>query len=273
MTDAEPVFDLDAYFARIGYSGARAPTLGVLAAIAERHALSIPFENLDVLLGRPVRLDAGSIEGKLVRDRRGGYCFEQNTLLGGVLRQVGFTVTPLLARARWMVPAGIVLPRTHMVLSVSIDGDRHLVDGGFGGVNLTKPLKIDFDGEQPTRFEPQRVIRDAFDRVVQAKVSGEWRDLYVFTDEVQQTVDIEVANWFTSTHPGSRFTNNLIVTLASPGARHVLFNRELTIYRDEGIERAAIDDPDQLLELLATTFHLHFAPGTRFGSTGGLWAR
>jgi arylamine N-acetyltransferase len=150
---------------------------------------------------------------------------------------------------------------------------RRLVDCGFGGLNVTAPLRADFDGEQPTRFEPQRVVREGQHLLVQAKVSDQWRDLYVVTDEPQLAVDFEVANWFTSTHPGSRFINNLIVTLADPGARYVLFNRELSVYRDGGVERTSVDDPDRLLEVLSSRFRLHFPPGTRFGDPGASWAR
>jgi N-hydroxyarylamine O-acetyltransferase len=273
VTDPQSPFDLDAYFRRIGYEGPRQATLAVLTAIAEHHTLSIPFENLDILLGRPIHLGAASLEAKLVRDGRGGYCFEHNTLMAGVLRQLGFDVAPRAARVRWMLPPDVIGPRTHMLLAVKLGGERWLVDGGFGALGVTAPLRMDFDGEQASRFEAQRLVTHASGRVLQARVAGEWQDLYSFTDEPTHPIDFEVANWFTSTHPGSRFTHNLIVTLASPGARHVLFNRELTVYRDEGIERKAVDDPDQLLELLASTFHLQFAPGTRVGSTGGLWAR
>jgi N-hydroxyarylamine O-acetyltransferase len=82
--------DLDAYFRRIGYSGDRAPTLGTLRALLLRHTEAIPFENLNPLLRWPVRLDDASLEQKLVRDGRGGYCFEQNGLFLHVLRSLGF---------------------------------------------------------------------------------------------------------------------------------------------------------------------------------------
>lgn len=84
------VIDLDAYFKRIGFSGARAPSLEALDGIVLRHVKSIPFENLDVLLGRPIDLDDAAIEKKLIHEKRGGYCFEQNTLLLAVLKQLGF---------------------------------------------------------------------------------------------------------------------------------------------------------------------------------------
>jgi arylamine N-acetyltransferase len=124
---ADEAFDIDAYCARIGYAGPRTRTYDVLAALVEHHSLTLPFENIDVLLGRAIRLDAASLQAKLVRGGRGGYCFEHNELLAGVLRQIGFEVTTHMGRGRWRVPPGVTLPRTHMVLTVAIAGERFLV--------------------------------------------------------------------------------------------------------------------------------------------------
>src|SRR5215813_4134219 len=98
--------DLDAYFGLIGYSGSRAPTLETLRGIHLRHALTIPFENLDPFLRRPVRLDLASLQNKLLRDRRGGYCFEHNVLFKAALDALGFQVTGLAARVLWNLPEG-----------------------------------------------------------------------------------------------------------------------------------------------------------------------
>jgi N-hydroxyarylamine O-acetyltransferase len=273
VTDPQSPFDLDAYFRRIGYEGPRQATLAVLTAIAEHHTLSIPFENLDILLGRPIHLGAASLEAKLVRDGRGGYCFEHNTLMAGVLRQLGFDVAPRAARVRWMLPPDVIGPRTHMLLAVKLGGERWLVDGGFGALGVTAPLRMDFDGEQASRFEAQRLVTHASGRVLQARVAGEWQDLYSFTDEPTHPIDFEVANWFTSTHPDSRFQRNLIVMSITPGARYTLHNRNLSTYRDGGVERRTVDDPDELLAILESLFSLSFPPGTRFGAPGAAWAR
>jgi N-hydroxyarylamine O-acetyltransferase len=109
MTDGN-YMNLDAYFARIGYEGPREPTLAVLPALSAAHTRSIPFENLDVLLGRPIKLEIDAIFQKLVCDRRGGYCFEQNGLLLHVLDELGFQVAPLSARVRWQRPRDFIPP-------------------------------------------------------------------------------------------------------------------------------------------------------------------
>jgi N-hydroxyarylamine O-acetyltransferase len=265
-------YDLQAYCARVRYEGPRAPEYDTLAALVERHALALPFENLDVLSGRPIPLDPSSLQEKLIGGRRGGYCFEHNTLLEGVLRQMGFDVTAHMGRGRWRVPAGVTLPRTHMVLTVAVAGERFVVDGGYGGVGLTAPLKLDCPDPQPSLFEAQRVLTSVHERLVQALIGGEWRDLYTFTDEPVPSVDFEVANWYTSTHPASRFRQNLIVSSATRDARFVLYNRELTTYGRGARETRAVDDPDELLDVLSSRFGLSFPAGTRFGAPGSPWA-
>jgi N-hydroxyarylamine O-acetyltransferase len=97
-------FDIETYLARIGYDGPRAADLATLRAIHRRHPAAIPFENLDPLLGRPVALDIEALQEKLVRGRRGGYCFEENALFAAALEALGFAVTRLAARVRWGRP-------------------------------------------------------------------------------------------------------------------------------------------------------------------------
>ena len=112
------MFNLDAYLARINYHDRRCANIGVLTDLHEAHAAMIPFENLDVVLGRPVRLDLPSLEAKLVAGRRGGYCFEQNSLFAAALETMGFKVQRLAARVRY--GSTRVGPRTHMVLRVDL---------------------------------------------------------------------------------------------------------------------------------------------------------
>src|SRR5258706_13268600 len=155
----EAAIDLDAYFRRIGYSGERTPTLDTLRALQCRHTEAIPFENLNPLLGWPVRLDAASLEQKLVRDGRGGYCFEQNLLFLHVLKALGFSVLGLAARVLWNVPAGVITSRSHMLLRVDIGEEPYIADVGFGGQVLTGPLRLEPDTEQATPHEPFRLLR------------------------------------------------------------------------------------------------------------------
>lgn len=267
-----PTPDLAAYFARIGYSGPTEPTLATLTAIHQRHARSIPFENLDVLLGRPIRIEPAAIEQKLVRDRRGGYCFEQNALLRDMLTAVGFRVTPLIARVRWQIPADVPTALTHMFLRVDLDEGPYLADVGFGSRSLYAPLALEYDREQSGSFEPRRLIRRDGLVVHQSPHEGAWSDVYQFHLDPAPQVDFEVGNWFTSTHPQSRFKQNLVAAIAGQDCRHVLLNTEwITRHGDGRADKRLLGSPEELLAVLAGTFGLHFPAGTRFSAPNLVW--
>ncbi len=151
--------DLDAYFRRIGYVGPVVPTLATLRALQLCHPLSVPFENLDAFAGVPVRLDLESLQRKLVAARRGGYCFEQNTLFAAVLERLGFAVTALAARVVWERPADEIRVRSHMLVLVALKDGDYLCDVGFGGLTPTAPLRLDANVEQSTPHETFRVLR------------------------------------------------------------------------------------------------------------------
>jgi N-hydroxyarylamine O-acetyltransferase len=259
--------DLDAYFARVGFAGPREPTLTVLEALTAAHAQSIPFENLDVLLGRPIELDEAAVFRKLVGDRRGGYCFEQNGLLLCVLEQLGFRVAPISARVRLERPRDCTPPRTHVFLRVELDGESWLTDVGVGALSLTAPIRLAPDVEQATPHEARRVVREGALWFHQARLGDAWKDVCEFTLEEMPLIDREIANWFTSTHPRSHFRGRLMVARALPGGRRVtMLDDELTLrHPGGGAESRRVESPDHRLELLAAHFDLRFPPGTRFG--------
>ena len=257
---AAAALNLPAYLRRIGYAGDLAPTRATLDAIHLAHATSIPFENLDVLLGVPIRLDLASLQAKLVAGRRGGYCFEQNALFAAVLEHLGFTVTRLAARVR--LGTDRVLPRTHMTLRVDLDGAPLQADVGFGADGPLLPVPRG-GGESRQFAWAYRVIEVGGAQLLQSRRGDIWQDLYAFTHEPQLAVDYEIANHYTSTHPASRFTQVLTVQRLSTDVRWTLRNRDLTEDRGAGIVTRVIDD-DELLGVLAQKFDLVFPAGTRF---------
>jgi N-hydroxyarylamine O-acetyltransferase len=253
--------DLDAYLERIGYEGPVEPTGEVLDALHLAHTTTIPFENLDILLGRPIRLDLPSLQDKLVRDRRGGYCFEHNTLFAAALEVVGFGVTRLGARVRF--GARGVTARTHMVLLVRADGEDRLADVGFGGGSILRSLPMG-PGPVVDQFGWSfRQVDDDGARVVQTSRPRGWIDLYAFTFEPQYPVDYEMANHFTSTHPSSPFTRTLTAQLCAPERSLILRGRKL-IEQTPTRETASEVPDDELLDVLAERFTLSFPPGTQF---------
>jgi N-hydroxyarylamine O-acetyltransferase len=249
--------DLDAYLGRIGHVGERSPTLDTLRALLARHTEVIPFENLNPLLGWPVRLDAPALEQKLVRDSRGGYCFEHNLLLSHVLKALGYRVTGLGARVLWNVPEGTLTPRTHMLLLVDLGGQPYIADVGFGGQTLTGPLRLEPDTEQATPHEPFRLLRVGEDFVLQAKVRETWTPLYRFDLHEQRLPDYEVSNWYVSTHPASHFVTGLIAGRAAPGRRYALRNNELAVHSLNGsTERRVLHTAPELRQTLESAFRL-----------------
>lgn len=268
-----PAIDLDAYFARIGYAGPTNATLATLHAIVAHHVTAIPFENLDVLLGRPIQLDPARLQEKLIRDRRGGYCFEQNGLLLLVLQALGFQATPLPARVRLQQSRDFVPPRTHLCLRVDVAGEPWLADVGIGGLSLASAIRLDSTGEQLTPHEQRRLLREDGRFFHQAKLEDGWADVYEFTLEVMHPIDCELANWWTSTSPTSKFRQSLTVALAgSAGTRRTIRNRDFTIRRGpEIIERRELVSPAELVEVLAQHFGLIFPAGTCFGEPGSAW--
>ena len=267
------MIDLEAYFARIGYAGPRAATLATLHAIVAAHAQTIPFENLDVLLGRRINLDPAAIEQKLVHDKRGGYCFEQNSLLLHVLEALGYQVAPISARVRWQRPRDFTPPRTHMFLRVELDGESWLADVGLGSSSLTCAIRLYTDAEQATPHEPRRIVREGARLFHQAFVGNEWSDVCEFTLEEMPPIDRELANWYTNAHPLSHFRNRLVAARAAPaGGRLAILNNEFIIRHTDGrADKRVITTPDELLAILAEHFDLHFPPGTRFGAPGNPW--
>ena len=268
-----PLIDLDAYFVRIGYAGPRAATLATLHAIVAAHTQTIPFENLDVLLGRGINLDPAALQQKLIRDHRGGYCFEQNTLLLHVLEALGFQVAPISARVRLQHPRTFTPPRTHLFLRIELDGESWLADVGIGALSLTSAIRLHTGAEQFTPHEPRRIVREGARLFHQARLGGDWTDVCEFTLEEMPPIDREIANWFTSTHPQSHFRNRLVAARAAPaGGRLTLVNKDFTIrHADSRVEKREIATADELLAVLADHFDLHFSAGTRFGAPGGPW--
>ncbi len=254
--------DLDAYLQRVQYSGDLHPSYSVLAALHLAHATHIPFENLDILLGRPVRLDLESLQAKMVNGERGGYCFEQNLLFAAVLERLGFSLTPLAGRVRYR--ARRVLPRTHMLLLVRCDGSTWVADVGFGLEGLLLPLPFGSGQEMRQYGRTYRIVPEQEQWTLQMFDAASWSDLYTFLLDPQLLADYEMASHYTSTHPDSPFVRTLIVQLPTPEARKVLRNRELTVDNGQSITSRTIEGDDELLEVLAGMFTLRFPGGTRF---------
>lgn len=247
--------DLDAYFNRIQWGGQLRPDLATLASLIVAHMAHIPFENLDVLLGRPIRLDLDSLQAKLVRAHRGGYCFEHTTLFGAVLDQLGFAPARKLARVTLLAPLEAV-PRTHMFLLVPLREGRFVVDVGFGARAPTLPLPLRdpaTTGGPGAGLSHWMAPQGAY-WTMHARSQGEVVKAWMSTLEEEGLADFEMGNYYVSTHPSSPFVNRLMLRALTPEGRVTVMNREVTIWRGDEAEHVQLADRAALRALLADHF-------------------
>ncbi|MFJ3205347.1 arylamine N-acetyltransferase [Streptomyces sp. NPDC086989] len=257
--------DLDAYLERIGYEGPvgedgelRAD-LGTLYAVHRAHTDAIAFENLDVLLGRPVELGVKALEDKLVHGRRGGYCYEQNSLLAAALERIGFEVCGRGARNR--TRGDSLLAVTHAVLVVTVEGERWLCDAGFGHQGPREPVPLARPGTEVVQGEWSYAVREEGEGILALSMlrEGAWRDLYAFSPQRYHPVDYVLLNHYSSTHPRSAFVGRIVVQHPGAPVRRALVGREFTrLHSDGRVERHSVD-PDGLLALLDREFGLRLS--------------
>jgi N-hydroxyarylamine O-acetyltransferase len=214
--------DLAAYLRRIGFTGEARADADTLRQLVRLHAQAIPFENLDAFTGRAVSLEPAAVADKLLRRGRGGWCFEQNLLLGDALRALGYPVVDMAARVVWNRPADAAVARTHRLLQVRTEGRDWLADAGFGGQTLTGLLDLHSTEPQATPHEPFRLRRLGEERVLESQIRGEWLPLFRFDLQPQLPVDFEAANYQLAHDPASHFTQGLTVSFATAAGRHVL---------------------------------------------------
>ncbi len=225
------MIDLDAYFERIGWRGARTATLDTLSGLVDAHMTAIPFENLDVLLRRPPKLDLASLQAKLVGARRGGYCYEHATLFAAVLDELGFTVARHSARVTMRTPRAEA-PRTHMFLSVALPEGTFVVDPGFGGLAPRTPVNVD-----GTPAGDHQLVREPDHHALVVRMPDRTLTAWVSSLEHDFPIDFEMANYFTATNPLSPFTRMIMMRAFTSDGKVTVMNRVVTHTRS-GVEHA-----------------------------------
>ena len=241
-------FNLAAYLTRIGYSGRIKPDLASLSGLLAAHMNAIPFENIDVLLGRPIRLDLEALQKKMVTDRRGGYCFEQATLFLAALRALGFEATPRTARVI-LVLTPDAAPRGHMYLTIRLPEGEFVADPGLGGMGCRAPIPL--DGTPAREGDEIWSIRTEERRRVLEVESPERRiDAWIAGFDEDNSIDFEVANHWFSTHPASPMVNRMMLRAMIPGGRLTVMNRDATIRANGATERFDLEDRAALRRLV-----------------------
>ena len=238
---------IERYLARVGLDGGDHS----LAELQRAHVQSISYENLDIHLGREIRLDVDSLVDKMIDRRRGGYCYEQNTLYAAALEALGFTVTRCLGRVR-LSDAVSPRPATHMALLV----DGLLVDVGFGAANPLGPVPLGGEATYgPYTWRTERTVSPEGEQVWMVRLFD--MPLYTFTETPHHPIDYLTPNHFSSTHPLSLFTQMTIVQRWDDGDVQVgLVGLGLTERLPDGEVKTTSVDPGDLGDLLRGRFGL-----------------
>lgn len=222
------------YLQRIGYSGPVDPSSQTLDALHQAHLSSVPFENLDIHLNRPIILDDEKLFKKIVVDRRGGFCYELNSVFAQLLRSLGFTVSMLSGGVT--SEDGFGPNFDHMALMVEME-ERWLVDVGFGD-SFRQPLRLDQRGEQKQGDESFKIDSEGDGLIYYRFINGEWQPQYLFTLQPRQLSDYAEMCHYHQTSPKSHFTQKRICSRATPEGRITLSDRRLiTTIRGERSER------------------------------------
>ena len=252
MTNPErPSVDPEAYFERIGWNGETRVDFGTMAGLLAAHMRSIPFENLDVLLKRPIRLDLPSLQDKLVRARRGGYCFEHGTLFAAVLERLGFDIARHTARVILVSPREQA-PRTHMFIVAMLPEGRFVLDPGFGGQSAPFPVPL-IDGAQ-TADATHWLHRDGRWWTLRMRTTDKIVDCWTTTLDADNETDFVLGNHYTSTYPDSAFVNRLMLHARSDGGSVGVMNRDVTFRRGAETTKSQLADRRELRALLAEHF-------------------
>lgn len=218
------MLNVSAYLDRIGYSGPTDPSVETLRALHRAHLFTVPFENLDIGLGRKIVCDESRFLHKIIDERRGGFCYELNGAFAALLRELGFRVALLAAGVTR--PDGSDGPEfDHLALRVDLE-EPWLADVGFGD-SFLEPLRLQPNLEQ---FQIGRVYRlTQIDNVFNTEVwtRDRWKRQYAFTLQPRELSEFAPMCHYQQTSPDSHFTQNRICSRATPDGRITVSNQKL----------------------------------------------
>jgi len=245
------LLDLEAYLARIGYAGVLAPTAETLRALHRAHVSAVPFENLEIILGRPIPLDLDSLQDKLVRRPRGGYCYEHTSLFAAALERLGFGVTGLASRVT--MGSDKLLPETHAILRVETletpeTGRVWIADVGFG--STAGPIELAAGAESSCDGWHYRLVRRTAPWgselwMLQEHRPDGWLDLHGFTLQPRYPIDYVVGNHYVSSHHRSPFVTRPFAQRLRGDSLHVLDGTTWTLRRADGsLEERSVEPAD-----------------------------
>jgi len=241
----------DRYIRALGLQVSR-PDLAFLTEITRQHTAKFAFSSVGPLLGNELPLDTESLYKRIVVDRRGGYCFEQNGLLYAMLQALGFDVKLYLARV--IYNQDIHPPLTHRITRVEIDGNHYIADVGFGPLGPQRPVCLS-GKESAENFRLFRIEeRRAGEFHMQTLRDGEFYSLYRFELARYGPSDCEVGHFYSHKHPAATFVNHLVVSSIMDDEIRSLRNHEFWVITESGQQRQLIADAAQLHTILNNQF-------------------
>jgi len=255
--------DVDRYLERINYEGPLLPDLKTLQGLHLAHMQSVPFENLDIGLKRPIHINEGALWDKIVVNKRGGFCYELNGLFAWLLKRIGFNVTCLNARV-FDRQGNLGMDFDHLALLVQIPGqsDLWLADVGFGD-SFTEPLSFEDRGEQTQGLRAYR-LEQTFDGYViwqrnykhsSPADDGTWERQYFFDLQPRNFPgDYESACLYHQTSPESSFTRGSMISRATPDGRISLEDGRLIITKNGQRSERIVNNKDEHRALLKEHF-------------------
>lgn len=251
-----PKANIDVWFERIGFAGSIAPSLETLTQLIQSHVGTIPFENLDPLMGVPVRLELPNLQQKLLFDRRGGYCLEHNLLLKAMLQELDFEVSAYGARVLLGQAEGEERPLAHLVLVVNVAGVPYLVDAGFGTLTPTMPLRLRADTEQATTYETYRLTGGDPIWQLEARDGGDWLPVYAF--EAVEIAETDITAMNDRAADDQRMRTMLMAARADKTRRVTISNLALNTRPVDGnAEVRTLTSVAELREVLAGAFGIN----------------
>lgn len=252
---------IENYLEQLGFASPPEPTLGNFALLQQRHTAVFPFQTLTTLMKQPVSLDWADLEQKILVSRQGGYCYELNLLFSYLLSVLGYEAT---------IVSGFVVhdtkirehsARTHILVKVVLDGEAYIADVGHGGFTPTAPLRIGTTDIQITPHGNCSIWQREGFYFLRMQIQDRWRILYGFDLQPQYQADLEVGNWYVSTHPKSFFRSTLMVARTDKGGqRHALLNNRYTLHTaGRPSVRQELHNADEIIEVIQNTFGLRIA--------------
>jgi N-hydroxyarylamine O-acetyltransferase len=244
--------DISAYLARIHYSGPAKANLETLRALHRAHLVAVPFENLDIHLGRKITVDEAAILNKVVALRRGGFCYELNGAFAALLRALGFQVTLLSARVA-RADGGEGPEFDHLTLRVDLE-DPWLADVGFGELFL-EPIGLEAGGDQLDATGKYRLLQQGERlRMEKSLPDGKWRPQYSFSLQPRRLEEFAGMCRYHQTSPESSFTQKRVCTRATPEGRITLSEMKLIVTRNGEREERSLASEEEWNSILRKRF-------------------